>query len=134
MSVTSYEIGQVYFRLLSTNGFHTKTENERFTAAGWRCPHRHLEDCQNQKACRTCSTIILPHSTNQIIDLWRCRRHFFNYLLGRLRKTSEKLRFKTVSEPMHKNQEKPLEHKGLEGKKKNFSEKKKFRKWSNRDG
>ena len=27
----------------------------------------------HQKACRTCSTIIFLHSTNQIIDLWRCR-------------------------------------------------------------
>ena len=27
----------------------------------------------NQEVCRTCSTIIFPHSTNQIIDLWRCR-------------------------------------------------------------
>ena len=38
-----------------------------------------------QKACRTCSTIIFPHSTNQINDLWRCRRscgrHFLNSLL-----------------------------------------------------
>ena len=25
----------------------------------------------HQKACRTCSTIIFLHSTNQIIDLWR---------------------------------------------------------------
>ena len=24
-------------------------------------------------ACRTCSTIIFPHSTNQIIVFWRCR-------------------------------------------------------------
>ena len=34
----------------------------------------------HKKACRTCSTIIFPHSTNQIIDLWPCccccRRHF----------------------------------------------------------
>ena len=28
----------------------------------------------HQRACRTCSTILFPHSTNQIIDLWRCRR------------------------------------------------------------
>ena len=39
----------------------------------------------HQKACRTCSTIIFPHSINQIIDLWRCRRfygrHFLNSLL-----------------------------------------------------
>ena len=27
----------------------------------------------HQKACRTCSTIIFHHSTNQIIDLKRCR-------------------------------------------------------------
>ena len=26
-----------------------------------------------QSACRTCSTIIFPHSTNQIIVFWRCR-------------------------------------------------------------
>ena len=27
----------------------------------------------HQKACRTCSTIIFPHLTNQVIDLLRCR-------------------------------------------------------------
>ena len=27
----------------------------------------------HQEACRTCSTIIFLHSTNGIIDLWRCR-------------------------------------------------------------
>ena len=34
----------------------------------------------HQKVCHTCSTIIFPHSTNQI-DFWccyRCRRNFFN--------------------------------------------------------
>ena len=38
--------------------------------------HRLLADyvkSLHQKACRTCSTIIFLHSTNQIIDLWRCR-------------------------------------------------------------
>ena len=39
----------------------------------------------HQKACRTSSTIIFPHSTNQIIYLWRrrcrCCRHFLNSLL-----------------------------------------------------
>ena len=32
----------------------------------------------HQKACRTCSTIIFPQSTNQITHLFccRCRRHF----------------------------------------------------------
>ena len=34
----------------------------------------------HQKACGTCSTIIFLHSTNQNIDLWRCRcrRHLLN--------------------------------------------------------
>ena len=39
----------------------------------------------DQKARCTCSTIIFPHSTNQIIDLWRyhclCRRHFLHFLV-----------------------------------------------------
>ena len=39
----------------------------------------------HKKACRTCNTIIFPHSTNQINDLWRCRRrcrhHFLNSLM-----------------------------------------------------
>ena len=38
-----------------------------------------------QKACRTCSTIVFLHSTNQIIDLWRCRwrcrRQILNFLI-----------------------------------------------------
>ena len=38
-----------------------------------------------QKACRTCSTIIFLHSPNQIIDLWcfrwRCRRQILNSLI-----------------------------------------------------
>ena len=79
-----YKIGELHFRLLGTNGFHVKAKSERFTAASSRC-------CQNlkyenftpsfgrlhqkiaPKACRTCSTIISLHSTNQIFDLWRCR-------------------------------------------------------------
>ena len=42
----------------------------------------------HQKSCRTCSTIVFPHSTNQIINLWRCRgrccRHFLNSLSYRV--------------------------------------------------
>ena len=40
----------------------------------------------HQKACRACSTIIFLHSTNQIIDLrrcrWRCRRQIWNSLIS----------------------------------------------------
>ena len=49
MLVTSYKIGQVNFRLLITNGFYVKAENERFTAAGWRCLNCHLEDSVKTK-------------------------------------------------------------------------------------
>ena len=35
--VTFCKIGQVFFHLIGTNGFHAKEKNERFTAAGLRC-------------------------------------------------------------------------------------------------
>ena len=38
----------------------------------------------HQKACRTCSTIIFLHTTNQIIDLWRCRRRCRRQILNSL--------------------------------------------------
>ena len=34
---TLYKLGEVHFRLLGTNVFHVKTENERFTARSSRC-------------------------------------------------------------------------------------------------
>ena len=47
------------------------------------------------KACCTCSTIIFLHSTNQIIDLWRCLCHYSRYFLNSLFLASE------VSMPLH---------------------------------
>ena len=84
-----YKIGEPHFRLLGTNGFHVKAENERFTASSSRCrqnlKYEHFTSSfgrLHQKACRTRSTIIFLHSTNQIIDLcrWRCRRQIFREL------------------------------------------------------
>ena len=37
MFITLYKIGEVYFRLLGTNGFLVKAKNKRFTAASSRC-------------------------------------------------------------------------------------------------
>ena len=37
MLITWYKIGEVHSLLLSTNGFHAKARNERFTAASSRC-------------------------------------------------------------------------------------------------
>ena len=55
-----------------------------------KIPRRRLTEyveTSQQKACRTCSTIIFPRSTNQTLNLWRwrcrCRRHFLNSLIAR---------------------------------------------------
>ena len=76
-----HKIVEVHFRLLDTNDFHLKAKNERFTAAGsWRYrQHLKYEKCASlfgrvrhklrQKAYRTCSNIIFPHSTNEIIEV-----------------------------------------------------------------
>ena len=45
-----------------------------------------VKNCTKKRAARAASTIIFPHSTNQIIDLrrcrGRCRRHFLNSLMS----------------------------------------------------
>jgi len=93
MFVTLYETGEVHFCLFGTNGIYVKAENENFIATGLPCRQNlkyenftssfgRLRQNVQQKACRT---IIFPRSTNQIIDLWRCRgrcrRHFLNSLV-----------------------------------------------------
>ena len=96
MFVTLYETGEEhFFFFFGTNAFHVKAKNERFTAASSRCL-RNLKyenftssfGRLRQKLHRTCSTIIFPHLTNQIINLWRCRgrcrRHFLNSLLSNI--------------------------------------------------
>ena len=81
-----------HFRLLGTNGFQIEAKKERFDAACSRY-HQRLKyenftslladyiKKLRQEACRTCSKIIFPHSTNQIISLSRCRCHFLNSLI-----------------------------------------------------
>ena len=80
MLITLYKIGELHFRLLGMNGFHVKAKSERSTAAScvvvrtsnMKVSRHRLADyvkTLQQKACRTCSTIIFLHSTNQIIDL-----------------------------------------------------------------
>ena len=82
MLVTLCKIGEVLFRMLGTDGFHIKVENEGFTAAGLRFLQNleyvnftssfgRLRQKSHQKVCRTCNTIFFPRSTNQITDLWR---------------------------------------------------------------
>ena len=39
MLITLYNIGEVHFRLLGTDGFHVKAKDERFTTASSRCRH-----------------------------------------------------------------------------------------------
>ena len=49
-----------------------------------RCRLADYVQTLHQKACCTCSTIIFYHSTNQIIDLWRCRRGCHRQILNSL--------------------------------------------------
>ena len=37
MLITLYKVGEVYFRLLGTNGFHVKAKSETFSATSSRC-------------------------------------------------------------------------------------------------
>lgn len=69
---------------------------------------RHLGDYVknvHQKACRTCSKIIFPYSTNQIIDLWRyrcrCRSvlRFFNIYCKSCPKSKGTSTFRACSKP-----------------------------------
>ena len=77
-------MGGAHFCLLDTNGFHGKAKSERFPAARSRCCQNPKPHKMHQKACRTCSTIIFPLLTNQIISLWRwrcsCRPSFLRLL------------------------------------------------------
>ena len=83
MLVTLYKIGlsckvEVKILLLRARVF-VRTSNMKIS-------RRRLADYVktfHQNVCRTCSTIIFRHSTNQIIDLWRCRcrRHILNSLV-----------------------------------------------------
>ena len=81
---TLYKIGELHFRLLGTNDFHDKAKSERFTAASSRC--RQNLKCENFTSSfgrlrQNIAPKSVPHvqhdcflySTNQIIDLWRCR-------------------------------------------------------------
>jgi len=81
----------MYLRLLGTNDFPVKAENEKLSAAGLRCRKFRLADyvkTLHEKARHTCSTIIFPRSTNRIIDLWRCL--FLKFLIARYETTREK--------------------------------------------
>ena len=96
------ELGEVFFRLLGSNGFHVKAENnERFNVAGSRSRQNfkvkisscHLADYAKKRAARAARLFFLIQ-TNQIIDLWRCRcccrRRFLNPLLRSLRSTTRR--------------------------------------------
>ena len=66
---------------------------------------RHLPDyvkTLHQKACRTCSTIIFLYSTNQIIDLWRCRWRCRRQILSSLVPTELKQPRRRRLQKVHK--------------------------------
>ena len=83
-------MGKVSFHLSVACGFYVKADNDRFTSCGelgfenftlsFGRP-RQGRQVQHAFNFTACSTIIFLHSTNHIIDLWRCRLHFVNSLL-----------------------------------------------------
>ena len=80
----------MYLRLLGTNDFPVKADNEKLSAAGLCCRKFRLADyvkTLHENARHTCSTIIFPRSTNRIIDL-RCL--FLKSLIARYETTREK--------------------------------------------
>ena len=84
MLFTLYKIGEVYFCWLSTNDCHIKAKNERLLlrarvvvkTSNTKNLCLRLADYVKKlyrRACRTYSTIIFHHSTNQIIDFYISR-------------------------------------------------------------
>ena len=78
-----YEMGEVSFHLMGANDFQVNVEKDFFLGrsrcrqnlkisifhVAWdvlKCAQHVRHDCYF-------STIVIFHSTNQIIDLWRCR-------------------------------------------------------------
>ena len=87
----------MHFRFLGTNGYHVKAKNDRFNATSSRYRRNlkyenfimasfgRLRQIITSKSVPHVQHDYFPRSTNQVIDLWRCRcrccRHFLNSLL-----------------------------------------------------
>lgn len=76
-------MGEVWNNRFGTYRFEAKRDKERFTVVCKCCRQNskighftllfwRLREMY-KRVCRTCSTIIFPLSTNDIIALWRCR-------------------------------------------------------------
>ena len=112
MLVTLSKIGEVYFACLALMDLVLRPRIKDLQqwarvvvrTSNVKISRRHLANYVtklHQSAFRTCSTIIFPRSTNQIIiDLWRCRccRHFLKSLLGSLRNDNENGNGKTTNQ------------------------------------
>ena len=94
MLITLYKIGGVLFRLFGTNGFHVKAKNERFTVASFLCRQnlkyenftssfgRLRQNIAPKSVPHVQHDYYFFHSTNNIIDLWRCRWRCRRQILG----------------------------------------------------
>ena len=96
MLVTLCKVGEVCFRFLGTNGFSCKGKEWKIYCCGLALPSKHVQsnmkisrrylakNCTKKRVARA-ARLFFPHSTNQIIDLWRCRcrccRRFLNSLV-----------------------------------------------------
>ena len=78
MLVTLYKIGEVHFRLLGTNRYHVKAENERFTAASSRCRQKLKYENFTSLFDRLRQNIApksVPHVQHDYISLFKQSNH-----------------------------------------------------------
>ena len=78
--ITLYEIGELHFRLLGTNGFHDKAKSERFTAASSRC--RQNLKCENftspfGRLRQNIAPKSVPHVQHDCFSLFNQSNHWF---------------------------------------------------------
>ena len=87
MLVTFYKIVEVHFRLLGTNGFHLKAENERFTAAGPRCRQNLKNRKQRGRQLQRQGKRHLEINTCSIVAICDCPifKLFAFYIVGKVR-------------------------------------------------
>ena len=77
MLVTFYIMGEVYFRLLGTNGLRVKAKNGRFTAAGSRCRYLKYENFTSSfgRLRQKIAPKSVPHVQHDYVSLFNQSNH-----------------------------------------------------------
>ena len=80
---TLYNTGELFCNWMDTNGFKVRTENNCFVVICSRCRQNlkfgdftslfcGVRQKMHGNSCYTCSTMIFPFLTNDVLALWRC--------------------------------------------------------------